>query len=257
MKIVSLGAGNLATHLIIELQKKGFEIEQVYSRSEASAKELAEKLHSLYTTEIEGIVTNAHIYIISICDDAIESFSKKLSLTNQLVIHTAGSVSMEIFTKKFENHGVLYPLQTFSKSRAVDFSNIPVFIEANRPKNLKVIYSIANSVTNNVFIATSQERLQLHLASVFCSNFVNHLCHLSAQIVEKSGLEFSVFAPLILETVQKALASGNPNSVQTGPAVRNDRNVLQKHAAILNNRPEIREIYHILSESIINEHKGK
>jgi len=251
MKIVSIGAGNLSTHLSIALQNAGFEIAQIYSRTETSAKKLAGILHAPYTTEADVIIKDASLYIISVSDDAIELLAERLTFTEGLVVHTAGSVPMDVFAGKLKNYGVLYPLQTFSKLRPIAFSEIPVFIEANTKKNLQKLRMVAQAISHKIYDASSEERMKLHLAAVFGCNFVNSLYRLSAQIAQQAGFDFSVLSPLILETAQKAVASGNPKEVQTGPAVRNDLNVMRKHLEMLAFRPEWKEFYVLLSEYIM------
>ncbi len=250
MKIVFIGAGNVATHLSKALQDAGFDIVQIYSRTETSAKELANLLHTPYTTNINHITGDASLYIISVSDDAVGSLLGSLDLAGRLIVHTAGSVPMDVFAGKLENYGVLYPLQTFSKSRPVDFAGIPLFIEANTPGNLQQIRTVAGEISQKVYCASSVERMQLHLAAVFGCNFVNHLYHISAQIAQQAGFNFDVLSPLILETACKVIASGNPKQVQTGPAARGDRGVMDKHMELLAAHPEWKEIYTILSESI-------
>jgi len=250
MKIVSIGAGNLAVNLSQALQNAGFEIAQVYSRTESSAKWLAGLLNAPYTTDVGGIINDASIYFVSVNDDAIETVAESLTATNGLFVHSAGSVPIDVFAGKVENYGVLYPLQTFSKLRPVSFSDIPVFIEANTQDNLQILQTVAEAISHRVYHASSAERAQLHLAAVFGCNFVNHLYHLSAQIARQAGFDLDVLSPLILETARKALASGKPNEVQTGPAARNDQKVMQKHLKMLISKPERKEIYSILSESI-------
>ena len=144
----------------------------------------------------------------------------------------------------------MYPLQTFSKLRPVDFQEVPMFIEANTHDNLQTLRKVAEAISRKVYEASSAERMKLHLAAVFGCNFVNHLYHLSAQIAQQAGFDFSVLSPLILETAHKAIVSGNPKEMQTGPAVRNDRKVMQKHIDLLTFCPEWQEIYTMLSENI-------
>jgi len=249
MKIVSIGAGNLSTHLSIALHKAGLEIAQVYSRTETSAKQLADVLHVPYTTDIGRVANDAALYIISVSDDAIERVTERFATMGGLVVHTAGSVPMDIFAGKFKNYGVLYPLQTFSKSRPVDFSEIPVLIEANTCENLKALRRVAETVSRKVYERSSDERMKLHLAAVFACNFVNHLFHISAQIAQ----DFGVLSPLIVETVHKALVSGNPEMAQTGPAVRNDRRVMQRHIELLASHPQWQQIYKMMSENIFRQ----
>ena len=253
MKIVSIGAGNLSTHLSKALQNAGFEIIQIYSRTEASAKELAGLLHVPYTTDIGCIAGDASLYMISVHDDAIESLAESLTLSDRLVIHTAGSVPMDIFAGKLKNYGVLYPLQTFSRLSPVNFSEVPIFIEANAQDNLHRLRMVAQAISHNVYDASSAERMKLHLAAVFGCNFVNYFYHLSAQIAQQAGFDFSVLSPLITETAHKALLSGNPKEVQTGPATRNDLGVMRKHLDLLSTHPKWRKMYEILSENIRKE----
>ncbi len=250
MKIVLLGAGNLAAHLSAALKNAGFEIAQIYNRSEKSARELADALHARCTTDAAQIDTDASLYLMCVSDDAIASVAGKMPPTDGLVVHTAGSVPMKILSDKFRNCGVWYPLQTFSKSRPVDFAEIPLFLEANSPENLQLLRQIAGKISKKVYEATSDERIRLHLAAVFGCNFVNCLYNVSAGIVGEAGFDFEILAPLILETARKAVASGDPGKVQTGPAVRNDTSVMQKHTELLSDRPDLPEIYTRLSKYI-------
>ena len=250
MHVVSIGAGNVATHLSKVLHTSGFEIVQVYSRSEKSAKELSDFLKTSYTTDIGCVKDDASLYIISVSDEAVESVVNELPATNGLVVHTSGSVSIDVFSGKFENYGVLYPLQTFSKNRSVDFSDIPLFLEANSQISIQKLRKVAESISENIFEATSADRKKLHLSAVFGCNFVNHLFHISAHFAKEAGFEFSILSALLHETVNKAIHSNNPKSVQTGPAIRNDRKVIQNHLEMLSSNSEYHNIYAILSENI-------
>lgn len=245
-----IGAGNVAVHLSRAIQDKGNPVVQVYSRSETSAASLAGMLGAGYTTSLQELRRDAQLYIIALSDDAIPEILPALPLTEQLTVHTAGSIPMSIFEGKMHNYGVLYPLQSFSKKHPVDLSNIPVFLEANTPANLKTLQSIAGTIFSGVYELTSEKRLLLHVAAVFASNFTNSLYDIAAQLSEKAGLNFDLLKPLVMETARKAVASGSPAQVQTGPAKRNDRNVLHKHAELLAAWPQWKQLYLQLSENI-------
>ena len=252
MKTIILGAGNIATHLSLALQNAGFEISQIYNRSEKSAQQLAGMLQTRYTADISQVDSDASLYIICVSDDAIKPVAEKLPVTDGLVVHTAGSVPMDVLSGKYPNYGVFYPLQTFSKSRAVDFSEISLFLEANTIENLQKLRQIARKVSKKVYNATSDERIQLHLAAVFGCNFVNCLYDIAARIAGKAGFDFEILTPLITEVARKVAASGNPRNEQTGPAVRNDVKVMQKHLELLSDTPDWQNIYARLSECIIS-----
>ena len=250
MKIVLIGAGNLATNLGKALFRAGHEIVQVYSRTEASASELAEVLQCEYTTNLNEVAKQADIFIISVKDAVLASVASALleGRKGQLFVHTAGSMSMDLLP--FERRGVFYPMQTFSKSKEVDFSVIPCFIEAKKEDDLKSLRALALTISDTVYELDSENRKYLHLSAVFCCNFANHCFSLGADLLKKHcDIPFSVMLPLIDETASK-LYSMSPQEAQTGPAVRWDTNVMDKHLQLLADEPEMRRIYELMSKSI-------
>ncbi|MCK5029746.1 MAG: DUF2520 domain-containing protein [Bacteroidales bacterium] len=247
--IVILGAGNVATHLSVALKKAGFSIKCVYSKTIQAAKTLAIKVESHYTNEINQIPVEADLYIIAVKDEIIEEIIKHIKLKYGIIVHTAGSISMNVFENRFENYGVFYPVQTFSKSREVDFSNIPICIEANNKELENKLVDLAKCLSNSVHLIDSEKRKMLHLAAVFACNFANHMYSVATEILNKSGISFDLLKPLITETAQKAIDS-DPIKAQTGPAVRNDQNVIQKHLELIKDNPEFEKIYRFVSESI-------
>lgn len=258
MRIVSIGAGRLATQLCKALIKSGHSVVQVYSKTIENAKMLAEELQSEATNNIIDIVTDADAYILAVKDSALEELIGELARkgnSNAVYMHTAGSMPMSLFEGRVINYGVLYPMQTFSKDKSVDFSVIPVFIEANNEKAHEVISTLANSVSDSVKYLSSDARKKLHLAAVFACNFSNHCYALAAEILAKEGVEFDVMLPLIEETTSK-LHNIEPKDAQTGPAVRYDVNVISKHLEMLNDNQMAKDIYELMSKSIYNMYKA-
>ncbi len=247
--IVILGAGNVATHLSIALRKADFSIKCVYSKTIQAAKTLALKVDSHYTNEINQLPVEADLYIIAVKDEIIEEIIKHIKLKYGIIVHTAGSISMNVFENRFENYGVFYPLQTFSKSRDIDFSTVPVCIEANDEKLEKILVDLAKCISNSVHLIDTEKRKMLHLAAVFACNFANHMYSVATEILNQSDIPFDLLKPLIVETAQKATDS-DPQNAQTGPAVRNDQNVILKHIELLKDKPEFEKIYRFVSESI-------
>jgi predicted short-subunit dehydrogenase-like oxidoreductase (DUF2520 family) len=95
----------------------------------------------------------------------------------------------------------------------------------------------------------SLQRKHIHLAAVFACNFSNYMYSIANDILKADGISFDILNPLILECASKALDL-NPREAQTGPAKRNDQNIIQHHLELLNNLPDYREIYEILSRQI-------
>ncbi len=251
MKIVFVGAGNLATNLAKELFRKGNHIVQVFSRTMESAQLLASQVNAEAVTDIADVMAGADLYVLSVKDSALEGIVWKLCDGGRsgLFVHTAGSMPMDVFKGYAARYGVMYPMQTFSKNRAVDFREIPFFIEANTPEDAELLRSISLTMTEKVYELSSDRRKYLHLAAVFASNFTNHCYELCDEILSEHGIPFDVMLPLIGEIADK-VRSMSPKEAQTGPALRYDANVIGKQEKLLAGNLRIRGIYNLMSDSI-------
>lgn len=253
MRVVLIGAGNLATNLGKALFRAGHQVVQVWSRTEASASALASQLKCPWTTEVDGVMDVADIFIIAVKDSVLPSLAEALKegREDQLFVHTAGSMPLDVLP--FKRRGVLYPMQTFSKDKEVDFSVIPCFVESSDESSLASIKKLSYTISDTVYELDSENRKYLHLAAVFCCNFANHCFSLGAALLKEHGdIPFSVMLPLIDETAAK-LYSMSPQEAQTGPAVRWDENVMSKHLQLLSGKPDMQKIYELMSKSIHND----
>lgn len=254
-RVIFIGAGNLATNLSLEMRNRGFEILQIYSYTLQSAQQLGEQLGCCYTNELKEVRKDADLYIFSVKDAVLSSVLNQIPPNNGLWVHTAGSIPMSIFEDYTNRYGVFYPLQTFSKNRRPDFSDIPFFIEANTESDYDSLTAAASIMSRKVYSASSEQRKHLHLAAVFACNFTNHMYAIAARIVEEKGLPFDALKPLITETATK-IQSMAPLDAQTGPAIRYDENVINKHLSLLEDE-SLRSIYKELSGSIYNFSNNK
>ena len=253
MKIVWIGAGNLATQLGEALHRAGHETLQVFSRTMASAEVLAGRLGCLATDDLDAVVPGADVYIFSVKDGVLEGLVSRIAprTGDALCLHTAGSMPISVFEGLTARYGVVYPLQTFSKSREVDFKKIPFFLEANSSEDEKVLGEVARALSSDVRFLSSEKRKNLHLAAVFACNFTNHMYALAEKILEEQQIPGEVLLPLIDETAAKVHVM-SPARAQTGPAIRYDENVINKHMAMLKD-PDMRNLYELISRSIHKE----
>lgn len=258
MKIILIGAGNLATNLGKALKKAGYNILQVYSRTATSAETLATVLGCPATTDLTAIDNRADVYILSIKDKALRKVIGELTralissgadLAEKVFLHTAGSMPLGVFKDNAPHYGVFYPMQTFSKAREVDFSIIPTFIEWSDETARTLLSALAQSVTRRVYPLSTADRKYLHLSAVWACNFVNHCYDISAGILAAHHLPFDVMLPLIDEAAHK-VHSLSPHDAQTGPAVRYDENVIAAQSALLADDPDLQQLYELLSKSI-------
>lgn len=249
INVVLLGYGNVGHHLHKTFNNASqVEVVQIYNR-----KPISNEITTPTTTSISDI-QEADIYIIAVLDDAISEVSTNIPYTNKLVVHTSGAVPMNaLSTKNFK--GVFYPLQTFTKNKTVDFSKIPICIEAQREEDLNLLRKLGQTISNEVHQVSSKERIKLHAAAVFVNNFVNYLYQIGQDILKPEGLSFDLLKPLIIETALK-IENQNPEDIQTGPAKRNDVRTIQNHLNLLEDFHH-KNIYQSFSKAIQDKYHGK
>ena len=255
MEVVLIGSGSVATHLGLALQAKGITISQIYSRNVLNAETLSRKLNTPFITDISQIFMDADIYFYALTDTAFKSILRKMKMPDGIHVHTAGGIPMndfEDFTTKF---GVFYPLQTFSINKTVDFSQIPICIEACNMEVQDKLVDLAKLLSDKIYLVNSDQRKNLHLAAVFACNFTNFMYDVASKILDNSGFTFDMIQPLITETAEK-IKIMNPYEAQTGPALRMDDKTISKHLDLLKKRPDIKKIYKLLTKSIYNRHKN-
>ncbi len=244
VKVVILGAGNIAQHLYTVFQAtENITVVQVYNRSEKALKYFKD----MQTTMSLKDLVEADVYVIAVADDAIASIANKLRFTDRLVVHTSGSVSMHELHKK-NRRGVFYPLQTFTKGTKVDFSKIPICLETGEKADFKILRAIADAMGSTWYKISSEQRRALHVSAVFVNNFSNHLYRIAHEICETNNVPFEILNPLIQETANK-INTLTPYMAQTGPAKRGDDKTINDHLAILDTNIH-KEIYTLLTQSI-------
>ncbi len=251
-----IGSGNLAWHLAPALDNIGYVVKEVYSPNARHAKELTGRLYQAEVKASLDFSTSAsQIFIIAVADDAIKSVAQDIVLPDDaILLHTSGSQPLSILGYAATPHiGVFYPLQTFTKTKKVDFRSIPIFVESETPETESLCLKMAGKISSAVHKISSQERKALHVAAVFASNFANHMLTVSKDLLEKNNLDFDLLKPLISETLNKSLAIG-PDNAQTGPAKRGDFEILDKHVEFLQHDESLAAVYKLISQHIIDRY---
>ena len=250
MRITLIGSGNVATHLAAAFKNAGHNIVQVYSRDMQNAALLAYHVKADAIDDLQNINPQTDLFVIAVKDDAIGPIAQQLAKYQQPIVHTSGATDLYTLLAFADNVGVFYPLQTFSKTKEVNFWNVPVCIEAKDDTLAKTLQELAQSISNKVYFIDSAQRKTLHLAAVFACNFPNYLYNIAQQLLAKQDIDFELLRPLILETAEK-VQQDLPANVQTGPAVRNDEITLRDHLQLLNDEPQLQQLYNFLSQGII------
>ena len=244
MKIAILGSGNVAYHLAKMFKEKNIPISQIFGRNEKDLQEISEQFEIPFsTTEL----ADAELYFIAVNDDAVAAISKNIKNQNSLVAHTSGSLPKEILEGNYRKAS-FYPLQTFSKSKMLQYSEIPFFVEAENEADSQILANLALKISEKVMKSDYEKRKYIHLTAVFACNFVNHLFARAKEISDSQQIPFHYFLPLIKETTSK-IEKIEPKLAQTGPAIRNDEKILQLHEALITEEEHLK-IYQVMNESI-------
>jgi predicted short-subunit dehydrogenase-like oxidoreductase (DUF2520 family) len=249
-----IGSGNLAWHLAPALDNMGYVVREVYSQNPNQAEALTERL---YQAEVKATLdfstSDSKVFFIAVSDDAISDIAREIILPEDaILVHTSGSQPLTQLQYAATQHlGVFYPLQTFSKSKKIDFKDVPIFIESHTEETESTLMEMARSISKEVRKIGSEERKALHVAAVFASNFSNHMLTISKEIMQQNSLSYEWLKPLITETINKSMYIG-PENAQTGPAKRGDLNILDNHLEFLQGQESIAEIYKVVSQHIID-----
>lgn len=252
MEIVIIGTGNVA-HCYGQLMKiHGHHIKQVISRDISHAKELGEMLNADYTNDLQDINMESDMYILAVSDSAIAELNDELRLGKRMVAHTAGALPLSAISRISSNTGVIYPLQSIRRE-VKNYPTIPVMLEASNDEVLRRLQALAQSISSTITLADSTQRLKYHLTAVLCNNFTNHLIAQAKAYCEKERLDFSLLQPIIKETFQR-LEKYAPETVQTGPALRQDIVTMNLHRSLLEGNEYLQLVYQVMSDAIFQFH---
>lgn len=248
--VVIIGSGNVATCYALAL-KHMCHIKQIYSRNLSNAQALAQQLHCDATSDLKHLAHDADIYIIAVSDDAIASIATSVPDNGALWLHTSGSTPLQVLSCCRKRCGVMWPMQSLSKSHPTLLCQAHLFIEGSDASTCNDVHSLASIITSNVHQVSSHDRMLLHVASVFASNFANHMFTLAGEVLNEAEIPFDALLPLIKTTIAK-LDHMLPSQSQTGPAARHDINIMNKHLDMLTGIKH--DIYKLISHSIENSH---
>ncbi len=249
-----IGSGNVASHLALAFIKEGLNIAEVYSPTVAHAKQFAQQVDCDVVNGPNSLNPNVDLILVSVPDSIIREAFEGLQKSEGIIAHTSGFSSIEVLSSA-KHFGVFYPLQTFTKNKEIDLSDVPFCIEGNNQEIEALLKELAGKLSKDVQYINSEDRRYLHLAAVMVNNFTNHLYHIAGDILKEKGISLDLLLPLIRETANKIKTLG-PEQAQTGPAKRNDTSTISEHEKMLSNLPEYRELYHLISMQIRNKYHG-
>lgn len=251
-----IGTGNMAWWLAAKLHDAGHICIGIYGRNKVKAKALAEYAGGKVYSSFKEISDDGDVCIIAVSDSSVAEIAAKLRFQNTTLLHTAGAVSQDVLSNSANHYGVLWLMYSMVKGRFPEHRNIPTIWESSSKEAEKLIFKIADTFTDNIFFADTEQRKWLHLTAVIGNNFINHLMYICHKICEQQNLPFSIAQPIIQQTFQR-IVNTQPELLQTGPAVRGDKTTMQVHKEMLSANPYWKQLYDAISNSIENSYARK
>lgn len=253
MELVLIGSGNIATVIGKTFFDRGISIKQVYSRNLTNAQQLAGQVGAQAIDQLSQLAPKADAYILAVSDQAIGPMAATLNLGDQLLVHTAGSVSKEILAKASTNYGVFWPMKMIRKDQE-GLGAVQIVVDGSSSSNIAYLSNLARLVGAQIALAGDAQREKLHLMAVVCSNFTNHLYHLAADYCERNNLDFGLLYSIINQTAA-GVKGVDPATTQAGPAFRGDTDTMGKHLLLLEKEPVLLDFYRAFSKSIQSKHQ--
>lgn len=250
-----IGSGNVATWIARRISSSGAKIDDVYGRSMEKAVALARQINARPIDDLRLLNPESDLYVFAVADDAYESLLETIPFLLPCAIHTAGSVSISIFKQKAIRYGTIYPYQTISKGMDLDTVNVPLCVEGDSLETGAMLQNVAMQWSDLVYQIREEQRKWLHLAAVFSSNFANLLYDIGYEILENNGIDPKIVFPLWENTLTKAQLL-TPRKSQTGPAIRNDKQTIDRHLAMITDAQR-KELYELCTAMIQKDRTGE
>ncbi len=253
-KIAIIGTGNVAWHLGEAFENAGHTVTEVYGRSLMKARGISERLYATLPKEdLDFSESDAEIFVMAVTDEAIPELADAIILPEEaILVHTSGSVPLDMLSYSSAQYtGIFYPLQSFTKGRKMDISDVPFLLEAEDREVMRALKLLAKSISPLCYEVNGKDRMAIHVAAVFVSNFTNHMIRIGEEVIQRQGLDFEIMKPLLIEQISKCLEIG-PMKSQTGPALREDISTLESHHQFLAYNPSFAEIYKVVSQDIMD-----
>ncbi|GAH24947.1 unnamed protein product [marine sediment metagenome] len=238
VKLGFIGAGTVGTALSVKLSKAGYPIVVVSSRSQTSARKLAQVIGGcLPVGSNQDVADAAELVFVTTPDDAIAPVVSQIRWhEGQSVVHCSGADSTDILQparKTGAYVGVFHPLQTCADAkRAIE--NIPgstFALEAEEPL-LTTLKDMATALDAYWIELKARDKVIYHASAVIACNYLVTLVKLATDLWQTFDIPrhqaIRALLPLIRGTIHNIDAVGIPQCL-TGPIARGDTGTIKKH----------------------------
>lgn len=259
-EITIIGLGAMGQSLANALQKKGFRIISVVSRSDC--KSLDKKRYYALGKSLNEIEIGDVIFLC-LPDDQLENYAHEIAETiswkGKTVYHTSGVHNADVLSVlKLQGAeiGSTHPLQTFVRNEPASFEGIWVSLNGTPAANV-LAKQIFERLGAHTFVIDNQQKVKLHTAAVMVCNYYVALVKAAEEVLDfpDSTLK-QLMLPLMHQTL-KNISEKSLNEALTGPVARGDLGTIQKHLAAMNegNHKDLYLMLGNFAASLTNHHE--
>jgi predicted short-subunit dehydrogenase-like oxidoreductase (DUF2520 family) len=248
MKFVVIGTGNVAWHLVDLFLKSGHQCNgAVASGLHEGAQQFAAHFQINLLASTSRIPSDSDVVFLAVPDARIALISQKINATH-FIVHTSGMTPLGAIENS--KRAVMWPLLSLTKGILPQASDWNWVLQSDVPEAVEQLQKWLPEGHRTLVTQGDTDRQKMHLAAVFANNFVNHLYHISSQLLpQDTESSFGLLLPLLKGHIYK-LEHSTPYNAQTGPARRRDFSTLAAHRQLLNKNPELLSLYNDFTQRI-------
>lgn len=234
LPIISIiGPGRLGNALKSALSKAGYEVARVFGKDES----------------FSGF---GDLIFITTPDSEIRKVASQIvaseqNLNEKVIVHCSGVLASSVLDelrREGANIACFHPLMAVSPETE-SFQNIYFDIEGDETV-IPLLEELAKTIGAKSIRVSPKEKELLHVSAVLASNYLVTLADLSLRISASANIPertlMDAFLPLMNSSLGN-LSKLSPTEALTGPIARGDIQTVQKHLKLLENKPELLEIY--------------
>lgn len=268
MRVLVIGTGNLAWHLVPNLERIGLEVAVWtrdidrfdYQSSKVGFRDGRDSYAAVFTRKnLSGFAKTADgslsfdAVFLAVPDDYIGSVSDRLSqllAATTPIIHTSGATTTTKINDYFTIRAALWPIRSLRRGEVVaEWKDLPLVYFCDDAIFEDQLAVWAGKMSELTYRLDNEQRAQLHLAAVFSNNFTTWLCQIAYELCEEKNVPFEALVPIIKNTFSRIDAT-EPALRQTGAAQRGDEATMKRHLDLLEQQPAYADLYRRLSAMI-------
>lgn len=269
MKIGFIGAGKVANAFGLYLTSKKLNVEYVYSKTHASAVNMAKLTYSSYCETTKELVEKSDVVFITTGDSEIanvsdivaselklKSDSETYVLKEKTFIHMSGALTSDELLelrKLGASCYSLHPLQSFAeRGKAINELPTTVFSIEGDTQN-ENIKRILIAMGNEIIELSKENKVKYHIAACISSNYLVTLLNSSIEIFDEIGIDRKTAIKALMPLINGALSnfeSFNLEDALTGPIKRGDYKTIERHVNDLENS-KFKELYEVMGRYTI------